>query len=311
MQLANKFLTRIAQTTLMLALTAGVPQAFSSTQLVGTDVNSGKLLYIVAPKTVVTISNTGAKPDGIILGPHQTIIYTLSGAGEVHSFDPYTHIDSVLATGLSSPVDVVLEPGCATILVSDIGVNKIFRITLASKALTTFYNGTDEMKGLVYNPSGQLFASDDTLQAVVQLNSTTGAIISQTPSNMPLIALDGITYDAHTQKLFATSTSAQVVYSISSDLTTVTTIGFSNVPILEGIVSDGGGNLYVVGGNGTTNMIFKYAIITATTTTLNTVPGLDDIALIPFGPCIKVHGTDSVCEEMPDDEQNQPATVLK
>jgi sugar lactone lactonase YvrE len=311
MQLVNRFLTRIAQATMILALTAGIPQAFCATELVGTDVNSGKLLYIVTPKTVVTISNTGAKPDGIILGPHQTIIYTLSGAGEVHSFDPYTHVDSTLAKGLSSPVNVVLEPGCKSILVSDIGVNKIFRITLANKALTTLYNGTDEMKGLVYNPSGQLFASDDTLQAVVQLNATTGAIISQTPSNMPLIALDGITYDAHTQKLFATSTSAQVVYNISTDLLTVSTISFPSVPVLEGIVSDGGGNLYVVGGDGTTNTIFKYAIIAGTQTTLNTIPGLDDIAIIPFGPCLKVRGTEAVCEEMPDDEENPPATLSK
>jgi sugar lactone lactonase YvrE len=306
--LLGRFLTRGTQATLMLALTAGLPHAVSATKLVGTDINSGKLLYIETPKTVVTIANTGTKPDGVILGPNQQIIYALSGAGEVHSFNPYTHTDTTLAKGLNTPVNIVLEPGCKSILVSDIGVNKIFRITLANRALTTFYNGPDKMQGLTYDTNAQLFANDEQLNAIVQLDPT-GTIINQTPANSPLTTLDGLTYDNKTNALFATSNTAQVIYKVSTDLTTVSTINFPGAPVLEGIVSDGQGTLYVVGVNGTSSTIFKYAILTATQTTLNTVSGLDDIALIPFGPCIKSGGTASVCEEMPDDAETQPGTL--
>jgi len=293
--LISRFLSIAAQAGLMLAFTTGLLQPASATEFMGVDINSGKLLYIVAPKTVVTLANTGARPDGVILGPYEQIIYALAGAGEVHTFNPYTKTDTTLATGLSSPVNIVLEPGCKSILVSDIGVDKIFRIVLSSHALTTFYNGPDKMEGLVYTVAGQLFANDDQLNAIVEFDSN-GNIIAQTSSNTPLTTPDGLTYDAHTNALYATSNTGQLIYHVSTDLTTVTTISFPVAPILEGIVSDGGGNLYVVGVNGSTSTIFKYTILTAKQTTLNTVPGLDDIALIPPGPCIKSRGTSSVCE---------------
>src|SRR5271154_525653 len=125
--LVTRLLIRSAWT---LAVIAGLLGQVFATELVGVDVNSGRLLYIQSPKTVVTIANTGANPDGVILGPYQQIIYALAGAGEVHSFNPYTRIDTTLATGFSSPDSIVLEPGCKSILVSDTGADKIFRITL-------------------------------------------------------------------------------------------------------------------------------------------------------------------------------------
>jgi streptogramin lyase len=297
--LVNRFLTSGAW---MLTLVAVLFGQVSATEIVGVDVNSGRLLYIQTPKTVVTIANTGTNPDAVILGPYQQIIYALAGAGEVHSFNPYTHTDATLATGLSSPFNIVLEPGCKSILVSDTGVNKIFRIMLSNGALTTFYSG-DKIEGLVYDTNGNLFASDDQLNAIVEFNSA-GAIIDQTSSNSPLTTPDGLTYDAHTGALYASSNTGQIIYKVSLDLTTVSTISFPVAPVLAGIVSDGAGNLYVVGVNGTTSTIFKYAILTATQTTLNTVPGLDDIALIPHGPCIKSHGTDSSCGEALSDEES-------
>ena len=124
--LISRFLSIAAQAGLILVFTTGLLQTASAAEFMGVDINSGKLLYIVAPKTVVTLANTGAKPDGVILGPYEQIIYALAGAGEVHSFNPYTKTDTTLATGLSTPVNIVLEPGCKSILVSDIGVNKIF-----------------------------------------------------------------------------------------------------------------------------------------------------------------------------------------
>jgi len=266
----------------------------SATQFVGTDINSGKLVYIVTPKTLITITTTGAKPDGVVFGPNQEIIYTLAGAGEVHIFNPYTHTDTLLAKGLTTPVNLVVEPRCKTILVSDVGANKIFRITLATHAITTFYNGPDKMQGLVYDTSGRLFVNDVSLNAIVQLDAT-GTIIARTPTSVSLTTLAGLIYDAFTRALFATSGTGQVLYRATTDLSTVSTISFPGQPILDGIVSDGQGNLYVVGGDGTNSVVYKFAILTSTQTPENTVPGLDEIAIIPFGPCIK-GGTDGVCE---------------
>ncbi len=295
----TRFLSRGVRAALMLGLTAVLLQPASAAEFVGVDI-SGKLLYMPSSKTVITIANTGAKPDGVILGSYELIIYALAGPGEVHSFNPYTKVDTTLATGLSSPANMVLEPGCKSILVSDVGVNKIFRIMLANHALTTFYSGPDKIEGLAYDDNGDLFANDEPLNAIVEF-SFDGAIINQTPSNVPLTAPDGLTYDAHTSALYATSNTGQVIYSAPTTLATVSSIKFPVAPVLQNVVSDGGGNLYVVGVNGTTGTIFKYAIVKAITTTLNTAPGLDDIALIPPGPCIKIPGTDSECEATGDD----------
>ena len=183
-----------------------------------------------------------------------------------------------------------MEPGCKTILVSDIGVNKIYRINLATHAMTTLYNGPDKIQGLTYDNSGNLFANDDQLNAIVQIDTTTGTIVNQTSAGSPMTALEGLTYDSYTQQLFATSTTGQVLYEVSTNLGTVTSILFTAEPTLHGIVSNGQGNLYVVGTNGTTSYVLQYTISTGVEKTLNNVPGLEDIAPIPPGPCPKGGG---------------------
>lgn len=289
----RRALTKAMYAVLLLALMAGIPNNAFATKLVGTDINSGKLLYIVTPNTAITMTNTGVKPDDLILGPNQEIIYALAGAGEIHIFNPYIQTDTLLAKGLTTPTNLVMEPRCKSILVSDVGANKIFRITFATRAVTTFYNGPDKMVGLVYDSSGTLFANDDSLNAIVQLDGT-GKIVNRTPTNVSLTTLAAITFDHFTRSLFATSSTGQVLYRATNNLTTVSTISFPGKPILDGIVSDGQGTLYVVGSDGTTSVLYKFAILTSTQTPENTVPGLDDVVLIPFGPCIR-GGTDGVC----------------
>jgi hypothetical protein len=284
---------------LILAVAAILCQPVFAAEFVGTDINGGHLLYLTTPTKSATILTTGAKPDGVILGPFQQIIYVLSGAGEVHIFNPYRHSDSTLATGLSTPVGLVLEPGCKTILVSDVGLKKIFRITLSTHAVTTFYNGPDTIQGLTYDKSGNLFAADDQLSAIVQFNPTTGQIINQTPVSWPLTALEGITYDAFTGELFATSNTGQVVYEVTTNLVSISTIAFAQEPFLDGIISDSHGNLYVVASDGTNGTIVQYSITYATQTTLDTAPGLNNIAPILSGPCIKTGGVAvEACDEM-------------
>jgi len=296
-QPSHRFPAQRIRTVLVLMLAAVFCQPGFAAEFVGTNINNGQLLFISTPNTVITITTTGVGPNGVIRGPFQQIIYVLSGAGAVHIFNPYTRIDTTLATGLTTPVDLTMEPGCKSILVSDIGVNKVFRISLATHAVTTLYNGPDKIQGLTYDNNGNLFAVDDQLNAIVQISTTTGAIVNQTSSDSPLTAPEGLAFDSYTGELFATSTTGQMLYEVTTDLGTVTPIPFTAEPTLHGIVSDGQGNLYVVGTNGTTSYILQYAIPTAAEKTLNTVPGLEDIALILIGPCPKVAvgGVEEVC----------------
>lgn len=280
-------------TTIALIVTAAVCLPALATEFVGTDINGGNLLYITSPKTSLTITTTGAKPDGVVVGPYQNIIYVLSGAGEVHYFNPYTHTDTTLAKGLTTPVDLVMEPGCKSILVSDIGVNKILRISLTTGAVTTLYGG-DQIRGMTYDNLGNLYVNDDTQSAILQIDPTTGMVLNQTSSANPLTTLEDIAFDTFTGELFASSTTGQLVYEVTANLLSINQIAFTQEPFLHGIVSDGAGHVYVVGSDGTTGEILQYTINSGVQTVLNKVTGLEDIWLIPLGPCIKAHGIE-VC----------------
>lgn len=274
-------------TVLVLTLVTLFCQSVFAAEFVGTNISSGQLLVITPPSSSVMLTTTGAQPDGLIFGPNQQIFYVLSGAGTVHIFNPFTRTDTIMATGFTTPVELTMEPECKSILVSDIGVNKIFRITMNTHVVTTLYNGTDKMQGLTYDNGGNLFAVDDQLNAIVQIDPTSGAIVNQTPAASPMTALEGLTYDNYTQQLFATSNSGQELYQVPTTLSTVSTIPLTAEPTLHGIISDNQGNLYVVGANGTTSFLLQYSIVTGTEKTLNNVPGLQNIAPVISGPCPK------------------------
>jgi hypothetical protein len=291
----RRFLSRGATAIFGFVLVATLCQPAFSAEFVGTNINSGQLLLVTAPNSSVVITTTGAAPDGVIFGPFQQIVYVLSGAGTVHIYNPFTKVDTTIASGLTTPTDLTMEPQCKSILVSDIGVNKIFRISMSTHAVTTLYNGPDKMQGLTYDNSGNLFAVDDNLNAIVQINTITGVIVNQTSSASPLTAPEGLTFDNYTKELFATSNSGQVLYEVPTTLISVTTIPFTAEPTLHGIVSDSQGNLYVVGSNGTTSFLLQYSITSGTEKTLNNVPGLEDIVPVISGPCPKGGGTAEAC----------------
>jgi len=290
MQPVEKLSLRGIQLVLVLTLAALLVQSAFAAEFVGTNISSGQLLLVSPPNSSAMITTTGAQPSGLIFGPTQEIIYALSGAGAVHIYNPFTRTDTTLATGFTTPTYLTMEPACKSILVSDTGVNKIFRITLNTRVVTTLYNGTDKIQGLTYDNGGNLFAVDDQLNAIVQIDPATGAFLNQTPASSPLTAPEGLVFDYFTQQLFATSNSGQVLYEVPTNLLTVTTIPFTAEPTLHGIVSDNGGNLYIVGANATTGFLLQYSISTGVEKTLNTVPGLQDIALVISGPCPKSAG---------------------
>ena len=296
MQLRSKLPHCSRRAILALALTAFAHTAFAAS-LIGSDSAGNRLVYMKTPGTSKTMTSVGSTPVAVVVGPTQQMIYALSGKGEVHVYNPYTDTDTILAKGLSNPTDITLEPGCASILVSDVGVNKIYRINFAPLSVSVFYDGPDTIRGLIYDVNTNLFANDVSQNAVVQF-SVSGLIIGQTPAANPLIEPEGLTYDKKTNQLFATSNTGQVIYAISDDLFTVNNIAFTGGSTLEGIVSNGSGTLYFVGGDGTNNNLYQYSTKSGTTTKQNAVTGLNRVSISPTGPCIQPLGTDSTaCEE--------------
>jgi len=76
----NGFSVRGVQVALLLTLAAMFCQPGFAAEFVGTNINSGQLVFISPPSTSVTITTTGAMPDGVVVGPFQQIIYLLSGS---------------------------------------------------------------------------------------------------------------------------------------------------------------------------------------------------------------------------------------
>jgi sugar lactone lactonase YvrE len=151
-------------------------------------------------------------------------------------------MNTVLASGLNSPQDLVLDPSGTTLLVSDTGNKKIDRVTLANTP--TVVNTVTEPSfpiGMAYDGAGHLFASIG--GQVYQINPYTGAILKTGPA----LNADGLTYDAGTSKLYATDDAGAngFLYSLDPATLRATQLVNSLISNPDRITSDGGGNPYI------------------------------------------------------------------
>src|ERR1039457_5556906 len=71
--------------------------------------------------TVTTFLNTPSAADSIIFDGSGRVIYTELYTGQVLRYDPITTTNVMLASGFSTPADMVLEPGGHSMLVSGYG----------------------------------------------------------------------------------------------------------------------------------------------------------------------------------------------
>src|SRR5712692_10588835 len=112
-----------------------------------------------ATNVVTTVLNTPSGPDSLLFDSSGRIIYSQLNTGTVRRFDPSTNSDVQLASGLNLPVDLALEPGGNSVLVSQGGGGAITRINLTTLVVTTLgtYGGNPE--GLAYDSTGRLFAN--------------------------------------------------------------------------------------------------------------------------------------------------------
>jgi sugar lactone lactonase YvrE len=219
--------------------------------------------------------------DSVMFDTSQRVIYTLHSVGQVIRYDPNTAVNTVLASSLTYPADIALEPGGNTMLVSEIWAGKITRINLNNLTTTTLLAQGGNPEGLAYVGT-RLFANlgyrngGPTAKYVAEIDPVTGSILATSPG---LDSLDGLTYDPYSSRLYASSLFGNSVLSIDpnnlSDVKDVST-KLGTIPGPDGITSDGIGNIFIAAGGD--EHIYQLDLANTTLTQRNYVYGLDDLA---------------------------------
>ena len=264
--------------TLLLALISTGGQAATVFGSIFTD--PGKLVRIdTTSHTVTPILTTGSDPDSLIFDTSGRLIYTVFGANQVRRFDPATSSDTLISGGFSGPLDLALEPGGQTVLVSNNTGVRIDRLNLSTGVTTPFFtNGGGG--GITYDTSGRLFAVIPGL--LVQLDPVTAAVLQTTPG---VITLDGLAFDPVTGSLYATDGEGGHIFRFNPNnlaaggqllATLIPSGGF-----VDGLEADGAGNLLVAArvlGNEAMSGLFQVNDVTGAFTQIAFAPLLDDIA---------------------------------
>jgi DNA-binding beta-propeller fold protein YncE len=252
-------------------------------------VAAGQLLYVTSlsgqqiltadtgTNVVTPVFNTVGQPDSLVFDTHGNIIYTNLGTGQVRSYNPTTHIDSLLASGFSDPADLALTPDGGSVLVSDFLGGKIYKVNLSTNSKAQFgpnYGGNPQ--GTAFDGAGNLFAvlgsrTGGASSFVAQLDLTTGAILK---SSVNEIDLDGLTYDPFSGKLYSGSLSGHGLYQFDPATLSATLLPNSTGPGFDGDTTDAAGNLYIAGGG----FIWQYNLVSSTLIQRTFVSGLDDLA---------------------------------
>jgi len=280
----------VALATLAISVALLMPSPAAAQAAVTTDFVDGRLYYVNASGVTEMISVApGVNPDSLIFALTQLIYYTLYGSGQVGVFNPYSRSNTILVSGLDHPTNLVLEPGCQSILVSVQGLTSgnpsLVRIAIPSGLVTVIPISFTPV-GLAYDSSGRLFVGDSGGETVDQINPNNGAILNTLPSslmspnNQPDIP-NGMTFDKLTEHLFITSSVYGGIYEIPTDLSSYQFLASVPAPA-NGIVSNGGGTLFAAGND---TFIYQYSTKHSTLSKLVAVPGLDGIAIVPSIGC--------------------------
>jgi DNA-binding beta-propeller fold protein YncE len=276
-------LTRLGWSALLAVIAVvALPERAPADILFGTS-DQGRLDQInTGTNQVTTILNTAGGVDSLVFDLSGRLIYSLNNLGQVRRFNPTTNFDELLANssnGLNAPIDLALEPGGNTALVSDFNAGKIFRINLTTKNVTTLgtYGGNPE--GITYDNSGRLFANLGNRNGgaagkfVAQLDPVTGAILAQSPG---LNSLDGLTFDPFTGKLFAASLFGNGIYELNPNNLAAAPLFFGGPAGDDGITSNGKGSIFVVSRSDL--HVYEFNIGTSSFTQRTFDGGLDDLA---------------------------------
>jgi len=245
--------------------------------------------YVTGVET--TLYNTTGHPDDLVLNSLGQLIYSVPTQGTVNLFDPTTGINTVLATNIGGARDLIITPdGNNLMIAKNASPASIYEYNFSSGTTTIFFpktKGITSMNGLSFDVYGNFYAVANRTE-ILQLNPQTAAIVNTLVLETGKAGgADGLTYDSYTNSLWTTHDSntlgdglVQIPVQASGFVSTPP--GFSFYPInnmggLDGIKSDGSGNLYI-------GAIWTAPVYNIPTNTLlynPVVKGADGVALVP------------------------------
>jgi sugar lactone lactonase YvrE len=243
---------------------------WSGQQLMQTDVTLG---------TTTAIDNTpvgAGTPDSLIFDSHGDIIYSeyngnSAAGGEVRMYNPTANTDTLIASGFSNQlVDLQLDPSGTSVLVSDRGTGQVVDVSLTGGPQNTlaYLNAPN---GIAYDGNGNLYVADG--KTLDQINTTNGQVITSVTVSG---SLDGLTYNAANNTLYAASGSCLQTFTLTGGLAAGNCVGsFSS---LDGVESGGDGNIYVADTGA--QQVGAYNVTSRQSSYLFSAPHLDDIAPI-------------------------------
>src|SRR5947209_6967426 len=170
--------------------------AFADVVIYATERENNQIVQVnLTTNAITVVRNTfPGSPDSMVLDSQGRIIYDLADTNQLRRFDPAgapatctipngaCPSDVLLAdatNGISAPQDIVLDPGGASVLVSNFLGGTITRTNLTTLVTTVLAN-IQTPEGIAYDNTGRLFvlfAFGTAGDGIAQLNPTTGAII--------------------------------------------------------------------------------------------------------------------------------------
>ena len=270
---------------LLIALSSSAQQLYVANE----PLESLQLLDLNTSK-VTTLYKVGARLDDLILNSAGQLIYSSPDTGTVYLYDPTTGQNTTLASGLSYPRDLAIEPGGQTMLIALYTPGEIVRFNFATGTTTMLVKNLKSCDGIAYDPYGNLYAVANH-NTIVQINPVTGAILNTLvlEPHKGINGGDGLTYDSYSGSLWTTH-DGTTGYGLVQIPVTAAGLGSSpssyfptTVPPMptfrspDGIKSDGKGNLYI----GAIWTVAVYNIPTNTITKNIVVKGADGVSLVP------------------------------
>jgi WD40 repeat protein len=233
---------------------------------------------------ITTLYTTTADLDDLTLNSAGKLIYSVPSLGTVNLYDPNIKQNTVLASGLKYARDLEIEPGGNTMLIAINTPGAIVRLNFATGATTVLIKKLGTCDGIAYDPYGNLYAVANH-NTIVQIDPVKGVILKTLvlEPHHGVNGGDGMTYDTYTGSLWASHDGTlgfgllQIPVSASGLGSTFSLYPTPRVAALDGIKSDGKGNLYI----GAIHTLAVYNIPTSTVTKNIVVDGADGVSLVP------------------------------
>ncbi len=257
------------------------------------NVNKTFYQYDVATHTISNFGTPSSPQDSVEFDGRGNLVYTGTSTGlSLYNLSSGTNTLLVAGQGFA---DETITPDHKTVFYngSSNGHNALYAydLTTNTNRLVVQHSGTNGFTGLATDPAGHLFASFGTNSGlyntggagtIAQIDPTTGAILRQTAvlGN----GLDACVYDSYTGHIFVTSAvtgASPNVWEVDpTTMAVVKTFSIPN-PRLDGISSDGKGNLFIARYH---DAIVQLDLVHNTQTVVASTPEIDDTIPIANNP---------------------------